>query len=160
MPAGFPHLKDKDRDRETTSLDEDVEVTGYFFKNWAYRAQDGTRVAPLLLAKSPRWQPSIFAQEQNDLPSLPWIALVVLVIAAVATGVSLIVYRQTRITPPAVHQRGAASSGKPEKLAALKNETVAPNVDESLRRLSAAASNADRPNRDEPRQDEESREKD
>jgi hypothetical protein len=64
------------------------------------------------------------------------------------------------MTPPAVHQRGAASSGKPEKLAALKNETVAPNVDESLRRLSAAASNADRPNRDEPRQDEESREKD
>lgn len=39
------------------SLVETVEVTGYFFKVYGYRAQDGLRAAPLLLAKTLEWIP-------------------------------------------------------------------------------------------------------
>ena len=41
-----------------SDLDEDVEFTGFFFKRRAYRAMDGTRLTPVVLAKIPRWQPS------------------------------------------------------------------------------------------------------
>ena len=41
-PAGFPAIANRDRDGKTTKLDEDVELTGVFFKRWAYQGQDGT----------------------------------------------------------------------------------------------------------------------
>ncbi len=55
LPPEFPDVRARERQGLTPELDEDLEVTGYFFKRWAYRAQDGTRLAPLLLAKSPSW---------------------------------------------------------------------------------------------------------
>ncbi|MDB5336344.1 MAG: hypothetical protein JWN70_1963 [Planctomycetaceae bacterium] len=41
------------------SLVETVEVTGYFFKVYGYRAQDGLRAAPMLLAKTFDWTPKV-----------------------------------------------------------------------------------------------------
>ncbi len=55
LPPEFPDVRAMERQGQSPELDEDLEVTGYFFKRWAYRAQDGTRLAPLLLAKSPTW---------------------------------------------------------------------------------------------------------
>ena len=55
LPAGFPPVKPKDERGQGTSLNEEVEVTGYFFKRWAYAAQDDIRSVPLILAASPRW---------------------------------------------------------------------------------------------------------
>ncbi len=56
IPSGFPDVAKLERDGERPRLDEDVEFTGFFFKRWAYRAQDDTRLAPLVLAKTPRWE--------------------------------------------------------------------------------------------------------
>lgn len=36
---------------------EQVDVTGYFFKRWAYAAKDTVRLAPLVMANAPRWRP-------------------------------------------------------------------------------------------------------
>lgn len=36
---------------------EPVEVVGYFFKRWAYEAQDTIRTAPLVMALEPEWRP-------------------------------------------------------------------------------------------------------
>jgi hypothetical protein len=54
LPEGFPQPHATRGARQ--SWNEDVEVSGYFFKRWAYRAVDRTRLAPLVLAKAPRWE--------------------------------------------------------------------------------------------------------
>lgn len=41
------------------NLVETIEVTGYFFKVYGYRAQDGLRAAPMLLAKTLEWSPRV-----------------------------------------------------------------------------------------------------
>jgi hypothetical protein len=46
LPAGFP---------VGMELREPAEVTGFFFKIWAYPAHDEPRTAPILLAKTVRW---------------------------------------------------------------------------------------------------------
>jgi hypothetical protein len=46
MPAGFP---------EGLSIRERVVWDGVFYKRWAYAAKEGTRTAPLVLAKRPEW---------------------------------------------------------------------------------------------------------
>lgn len=46
LPEGFPIGAD---------LKEPAEVTGFFYKVWAYPAQDQPRTAPILLAKTLRW---------------------------------------------------------------------------------------------------------
>jgi len=48
LPAGMP---------SGMSIDEPVDVTGYFFKNYAYNASDTIRVAPVIMAAEPTWRP-------------------------------------------------------------------------------------------------------
>ena len=50
LPKGMPLGGD---------LVETIEVTGYFFKVYGYRAQDGLRAAPMLLAKTLEWSPRV-----------------------------------------------------------------------------------------------------
>ena len=56
LPEGFP-VGDQVR--------ESVELTGFFFKRLPYSAQDGTRTAPLIIAKTIRWSPKVAAPEQT-----------------------------------------------------------------------------------------------
>ena len=48
LPEGFP---------TGPRIDEPVELVGFFYKRKAYLAQDTVRTAPLVLAKTLRWQP-------------------------------------------------------------------------------------------------------
>ena len=48
QPAGLPGGGD---------IEEEVSVTGYFLKMYGYSAQDTTRRAPLILARTVRWHP-------------------------------------------------------------------------------------------------------
>lgn len=48
IPDGMP---------EGLSIAEPVDVTGYFFKRWAYAAKDTVRTAPMIVAALPRWTP-------------------------------------------------------------------------------------------------------
>jgi hypothetical protein len=76
------------------SIEERVEVVGYFFKLMSYLAGDGKiRRAPLILAKTVRWQrrPSVVPETRWDL--LP---LIVLAALALSVGVVTWVYFRTR----------------------------------------------------------------
>ena len=64
------------------NLSEPGRVTGYFFKMYAYRAQDTTRVAPLILAHKLDWQP-VDSSEKSEILSL--LGLLV-VLSAVLAG--------------------------------------------------------------------------
>ncbi len=48
LPEGFPTGK---------KVSAEVEITGFFFKRWAYQAQDTLRSAPVVLARSVEWKP-------------------------------------------------------------------------------------------------------
>ncbi|MFM7034666.1 MAG: hypothetical protein ACKOYJ_05655 [Planctomycetia bacterium] len=48
IPDGMP---------EGLSIAEPIDVTGYFFKRWAYAAKDTVRTAPMIVAAAPRWTP-------------------------------------------------------------------------------------------------------
>ncbi|MBN2476109.1 MAG: hypothetical protein JXB62_15970 [Pirellulales bacterium] len=54
LPKGFPTGMD---------VSAKVEVTGFFFKRWAYRAQDGLRTTPVLLARTVHWEDGSTATE-------------------------------------------------------------------------------------------------
>jgi hypothetical protein len=140
LPPGFPEIKDKDVDGVTTQLNEDVEFTGYFVKRMAYLAQDGTRVAPLLVAKSPVWTPRVVRAD----PTLPdwWTFLGVAAgLAVLSIGVAVSVYWRSRKTPVDAYSPTARVT--PQQFAALANEQVLSPSDalaELARRQSAPTS--------------------
>jgi hypothetical protein len=135
-PPGFPAIKDKDRDRATTPLEVDVEFTGYFFKRWAYRAQDGLRIAPLVLAKAPRWTPpppSLAAPA----PSSPLTtAMYLLGVAAVAVTILLIAYWQGQWRSAKRRAYETSPDRYHERLKELEENDPSEDVRETLRRLS------------------------
>jgi hypothetical protein len=99
LPPRFPPVE-QDPQKPFTPLDEPVSFTGYFFKRWAYPAQDGIRTAPLLAAKAPRWKPIARLHEPTQLPSLRELALVIGGTALFGVAVAALVYWQTRGQSP------------------------------------------------------------
>jgi len=89
LPEGFP---------TGMELAEDVRITGFFFKRWAYRAADTLRTAPTLLAKTVAWSPAAPspAAEPADPASLPWIVATALLLSGLVAGY---VYYRTRPAP-------------------------------------------------------------
>lgn len=98
LPPGFRRLADKDRGEPPTELDDPVEITGYFFKNWAYPAQDHTRVAPLMLARRPEWH-SFRATGGGQLPTTGTVVVAVVSAILFAIGLATFVYYKTKIPP-------------------------------------------------------------
>lgn len=87
-PPDLPPIKDKDVDRGTTALRDEVEFTGIFFKRWAYLGQDGTYVAPLILAKTGIVHGSPVLKAKEDLPSPEFLATIVGGVLLVSVGVT------------------------------------------------------------------------
>jgi hypothetical protein len=134
-PEGFPEIKDKDLSGATTPLNEEVVVTGYFFKRWAYPGQSGLHTAPLILARSPTWNGISSASQDRPLPGWMLVVACLATMLAVSVAVAMLVYRVDR-TPV-----GEASSIRhPDRgqLAALKKRPVLASPEETLRRLAAA----------------------
>lgn len=72
LPPGMP---------EGLSIDERVEVVGYFFKRWAYAAKDTVRMAPLVMAIEPVWRPKTDSRPLLDaIGSVALIAMASLVL--------------------------------------------------------------------------------
>lgn len=72
LPPGMP---------EGLSIDERVEVVGYFFKRWAYAAKDTVRTAPLVMAIEPAWRPKTDTRPVLDaIGSVALITMAVLVL--------------------------------------------------------------------------------
>ncbi len=134
-PRGFPEVKDKDVDRTTTELNEEVEVTGYFFKNCVYRAKDTTRVTPMLMAKVPIWDGTSNDRSQWQMPSPAAAILGVIGVAVIGIMISVVVYYRHRHTSPLVEAYSSATMNNPKRLEFLKKEELRPDIGESLRQL-------------------------
>jgi hypothetical protein len=127
-PEGFPELGPQSA-ADASPIDEPVEITGFFLKRWAYPAQDGPRTAPLMLARSPRW-------ERPPVEGRPWysstllVALCALGAVLTAAGVCLYAYRASgRSSAPPLNE------AKDADLKALESVETAPTVEQSLRQL-------------------------
>ncbi len=133
LPPGFPEVKDRDIDKEVTELDDvPVEFTGYFFKCAAYTAGDGSRVAPLILAKTATWTPKP-AVSTSEMPNVWLLAGAVVVIALLSIGLAMLVYVRHGATP--AQKYSAAARVQPQQFAALAEEVVAPSPEERLQDL-------------------------
>lgn len=129
LPLGFPAIGE-----ELTPIREDVTLTAYFFKRWAYRAKDGIRTAPLLLAKVPVWHPEP-AGRTTTLPS-PGVALIaVMFVALLAFRIARWAYSASNALP-SKRRTAAANSPNAAQFEALRHERVHPPIDEALRELS------------------------
>ncbi len=113
LPEGFP-LAEADASRnEPAEMDELVEVTGYFFKRWAYRAQDSTRLAPLLLAKTLRWERPADSQTQaSDLPTVSVWTMMLGGTLIFGVGFAVVVYLYTRPRAAVVQYPRGSTTGK------------------------------------------------
>jgi hypothetical protein len=101
IPEGFPDVAALERDGERPQLDEEAEFTGFFFKRWAYRAQDDTRLAPLVLAKAPRWERPLDDGDAADRAANPWFWTAVFGgTGAFGIGLAVIFFWLTRRSQP------------------------------------------------------------
>ena len=95
LPEGFP---------TGMELAEQAEVTGFFFKRWAYQAQDALRTAPTLLARTLQWHKR--PDMGSDTSTEPWaISLVVCLAVLFSLLAMCYVYLRTRPTRPALPER-------------------------------------------------------
>jgi hypothetical protein len=127
IPEGFPTIP-SNQDGTMTKLDEPVTVTGFFLKRGAYLGKDATYAAPLLIARSPTWQPTSTLAEirSGEIPQwLGWVAGVAVVFALFASAA---IYLQTRRKPSAADSRLTAAPR-------LSGIEVGPSTSEALRQL-------------------------
>ena len=106
-----------------------VEVTGVFYKRWAYPAQDGTRTAPLVVANVPVWRRSDLDLAAGRTGLSP-VELGAAIIAALlmAACVTVVLWRRTQ-------RRRPRDEFGPPNISSLSNLTLAPTPRDSLRRL-------------------------
>lgn len=84
LPSGFP---------EGMRIREPVEVVGVCFKRWVYQAQDGLRMAPVILTKEPFWiRPPVASDTSTD--SSPNLVLAIIVSAIVTLAFVFYVFRR------------------------------------------------------------------
>ncbi|MBI85596.1 MAG: hypothetical protein CMJ81_20575 [Planctomycetaceae bacterium] len=105
LPKGFP---------VGNQIRESVELTGFFFKRLPYSAQDGTRTAPLIIAKTMRWNPKAATPKQTVPGPLgtktPIVAIAGLLVGTAILSVSLaglIYWLSIRRQPIHGHRTGA-----------------------------------------------------
>jgi len=113
MPAGM-------------AIDEPVEVTGYFFKNFAYNAADAIRVAPVIMTGRPFWRPAV-PRSPRGLAGPGAATLVIAASLAAAVGAAWLGSAAGRRRSPAPESRVAG-------LDALLQDFEPLSVEESLRR--------------------------
>jgi hypothetical protein len=85
LPEGFP---------TGMSVDEEVLVTGYFFKRWEYEGQEDLLIAPAMLSKTVHWIPAPEVEDRSARGPGFWARIALGV--AFAVLVSLYVYYRTR----------------------------------------------------------------
>ena len=114
---------------EFAIVDEDVEVTGYFFKRWAYGAQKGgMRLAPLILAKIPEWTPSQRLSKTNvPSPAILWSGIAAMALIAIAIAIA--VYWVSR------WKTGTVYAADPEELQWLAETDGIQTLGEKLQQL-------------------------
>lgn len=129
LPAGFP---------QGDKLREDAHITGFFFKRWAYKAQDVIRTAPLVLARTIDWTPE--PAEDERLPNVTSLSMMVLGAAIFAALVVVYALRRSR-------SEGQLPEYVRKRLPGAHEE---PPEQETIARLSEMLGAASGPSNDEP----------
>jgi hypothetical protein len=93
------------RPNETADFDEPIELSGFFYKRWAYLAGDGIRTAPLILARNVHWEPPPAARPAEPAADMGISSAVLLAFGLSLAVVLLIVARTPR--------RARCAFGKP-----------------------------------------------
>lgn len=128
-PIVIYSLEKPDQLTVQADMREPASFTGLFFKRWAFRAGDGTRLAPLILAKTVTWQPRP-APPAKSLPAAAWLWTIPAGVAVLAAAVAYRVYRNSqRVTPQVQRYRHAATVD----LDQLPDERILPNTKQVLR---------------------------
>jgi hypothetical protein len=114
LPDGFPALRLANQPGTYVDLDEDVQITGYFFKRWPYPARDGTRLAPVVLTRSFSWTPGVAAlTDPDNLPRPVFWAVLLIGTAVFGIAIALLVYWLSgQTTPLALRKRLTSASKK------------------------------------------------
>ncbi len=118
LPEGFP---------QGMQIAEEVEVTGFYLKLWAYKAADGTvRRAPLILARTVDWhkRPPAAAPPRRD---PVFLFLVVAGAVALAVLAAVFIYQRTAMRSPhrletLVRQRGLGGGDASSDVGAALSE--------------------------------------
>jgi hypothetical protein len=119
LPEGFP---------TGMKVSEEVGIVGFYFKRWAYEAQDRVRLAPVVLARTLQWQRSAEAVRQPQ-KNLHGVLLIVVAASVFALLVSVCIYHQSR--------RGGRSAAVCSARLDLGPEAeILPEAGQSLRQLS------------------------
>jgi hypothetical protein len=116
LPKGFP---------TGMNLVEEAEITGFFFKRWAYNAWDPgrkettLRTAPTMVVRTIHWRKSPLPEKETPADAG---TLLVAIGAALAVGLftAVYVYRRTRTSRP-------EEAGTPLNLDALRDVDVSPD---------------------------------
>ena len=121
-------------------LREEVTFTGFFFKRWAYAAGDGTRIAPLLLARNADWKRREPVARVEP-PSGSTILMLLLGLSVVAGAIAAVVYRSTLIRRPEIERIRAAEGD----VVRFDEDEVLPSVGESLNQIASRTDAGDSP---------------
>ena len=149
-PSSFPNVPNKDPNGDTLLLNQndEIKLTGYFFKIWAYSTPEGTYTAPLIVADTFKWiadtgkspEESQTSTSLDDFPT--W--LVFTIAGIVAIGVcgyvfttsrrqSLATLAQRNLVPTDDKLEIAADQVIPSATATLKelenDDSISGNVD-------------------------------
>lgn len=112
-------------------LREEAKFAAICFKRLAYAAGDGTRIAPVLLAKTVTWIPRPVVQPVQ-LPSGPTVAVTLAGLLLLAAATAYLVYRNSiKKHPDTERARQYMDRG----VANLDESSILPSVEESLRAL-------------------------
>ena len=112
-------------------LRERCSFTGFCFKRWAYAAADGTRVAPLLLAKAPKWSTTTRPSD-TPLPSRNTLFLFAIAVLVVSIAIALMVNHAASAKRPEI-ERLRKSQGNLD--ANLAGESILPNTNAALEEM-------------------------
>lgn len=112
-------------------LREAADITGFFYRRLAYKAQDEPRTAPLVLARGIAWRPASAAPPAEEAATL--FSIIAAGVTVLLVGIVLFLTRN-RALP-----RRAAPVAVERALADLKYADLAPSPAEALRQMTEQA---------------------
>ncbi len=133
LPAGFPKVQSGNSADGGSQLDEDIQITGYFFKRWLHASGEGMTLSPLILGRVTQWHPPNKSAQTTKLARLSpsMIVLAVCGMALVGTCIAVWVYRSSRISSREI----TTWTHPPAALPTFDPSGVQGGVTESLRAL-------------------------
>lgn len=132
MPANFPKVVNRDEAGNasaSTELEETVDITGYYFKNWAYRSREGINTAPLMLAREPQWRPAVNIAANRLEFSPQQLTIGITIVGAAAIVLAMLAFYSTKLPS---RRTGEASETTLQNMSDLD----LPSTSEQLQRMS------------------------